>query len=326
MKTALAACAAASLAASCLRTALAAPTGATSGGVTVYSTPGSAQVYIDDEPRGITSEKGRIVLRGLSAGAHTVRANRDGYREWTKDVSIESGKMLAVRAELEPVSGKPPSAPPPAASPAIAKAYQGMKIGRTYVVESVTKMPGVGMTINATYEYRVQSIDLDALTLTYAVDTAITSSMNGMAMPSSNKSENKTISIKEKPASPPPANGVPQGVMAPYESDVIEVKACVRSNTPQADGQTDLWTCDEKRDLPVRWGDGTRMLPFTFVKSITQSLDPGDKSRYADTTVDQWNSDELPEFAPFLWSHIVSDMKSGASDVTMRLVQVREPR
>ena len=66
------------------------------------TSPGGAQVYIDDEPVGTTSLVGRLRLSSLTAGAHRIRVSREGYRRYESTVLVTpSLKNLAVK--LEPV-------------------------------------------------------------------------------------------------------------------------------------------------------------------------------------------------------------------------------
>lgn len=88
------------------------PTGsASSPALIVQSTPGGAQVYVDDEPVGTTSREGRLKLSQVAPGEHTIRVSLPGYRDHTQQVSLSAGEALAVAANLEPL--KPTSGPAP---------------------------------------------------------------------------------------------------------------------------------------------------------------------------------------------------------------------
>jgi outer membrane lipoprotein-sorting protein len=68
----------------------------------VVSQPHGAQLYLDDVPKGVTSEnEGRLVLEDVDPGSHRVRLTIAGYKEWTKTVSPDSGDDLAIEATLD---------------------------------------------------------------------------------------------------------------------------------------------------------------------------------------------------------------------------------
>lgn len=90
----------------------------------IVSSPGDAQVYIDDEPMGTTSPEGRLKLTKLGAGEHRVRVAHTGYRDFEKTISLTSGPTtVAASLQQTPAANQPanplasPSASPPA-SPA----------------------------------------------------------------------------------------------------------------------------------------------------------------------------------------------------------------
>jgi hypothetical protein len=82
----------------------------------ILSTPGDAQVYIDDEPIGTTSPEGRLRMSKLGAGEHRVRVSHAGYKDFEQTAKLVSG-LLTVTAELQQAAAAAPSAPPPASQP-----------------------------------------------------------------------------------------------------------------------------------------------------------------------------------------------------------------
>ncbi len=101
----------------------------------VEVTPGGAQVYVDDEPQGSTSQAGRLRLSQLSPGAHTVRVSLAGHRDFEQSVDLVAGETARVSGALEaaqapavvnplagggtrptPAQEPPPTAPGPGAS------------------------------------------------------------------------------------------------------------------------------------------------------------------------------------------------------------------
>ena len=65
------------------------------GSVTVNSAPDGADVYVDDNFVGNTP----AVLK-LSQGKHTVKVSQDGYRAWTKDISVFADSEVNLKAAL----------------------------------------------------------------------------------------------------------------------------------------------------------------------------------------------------------------------------------
>jgi hypothetical protein len=66
------------------------------GTVTVTSTPDSAEIYAD----GAFVGNATAALK-LSAGKHTIRAVMPGYKEWSKEISVQAGSELKLAAVLE---------------------------------------------------------------------------------------------------------------------------------------------------------------------------------------------------------------------------------
>jgi hypothetical protein len=67
----------------------------------IESSPGSAHVYVDDEPVGTTSSEGRLKLSTLGPGQHRVRLSLDGYRDDSQDVALAAGAVLELKVTLE---------------------------------------------------------------------------------------------------------------------------------------------------------------------------------------------------------------------------------
>jgi len=73
----------------------------------IQSTPGGANVYVDDVPMGTTSAEGRLRLPTLLSGQHTVRVGLDGYSEYEQTVRLQSGQTASLSAVLQPSSPAP---------------------------------------------------------------------------------------------------------------------------------------------------------------------------------------------------------------------------
>src|SRR5258706_8871124 len=65
------------------------------------TTPGSAEVYVDDVLRGTSdSIKGKILVDGLRAGLHSVRVLKEGFNEYRINVSLEEGRQTDLQVAI----------------------------------------------------------------------------------------------------------------------------------------------------------------------------------------------------------------------------------
>lgn len=74
--------------------------------VSLLTQPNGVQVYVDDVFRGMTSAEGRLVVEGLTPGAHRVRMNLIGYTEAARTVDLKPGETVTIEAKLEPAGPK----------------------------------------------------------------------------------------------------------------------------------------------------------------------------------------------------------------------------
>lgn len=72
------------------------------GGLRVTSQPPSADVWLDGRRVGTTP----LVLEGVAAGPHTVEVRAESGETYVKDVDVEPGGSVAVRAEFTPAIGR----------------------------------------------------------------------------------------------------------------------------------------------------------------------------------------------------------------------------
>jgi hypothetical protein len=105
------------------------------GSLRIQTTPGEAEVYINDEPKGITSPAGEIRLPNLKPGSYKVRVSLSGYQSWENTITIAAGEnqtipvTLAQRARVNPVKNDP--APPatgiplPGLAPPVVQFFEG---------------------------------------------------------------------------------------------------------------------------------------------------------------------------------------------------------
>lgn len=73
--------------------------------LTVSTRPPGATVSIDGEVRGATPPGGGLKL-GLAAGRHTIRIERQGYRDETGNLLAEFGEPITLDLALKPAPGK----------------------------------------------------------------------------------------------------------------------------------------------------------------------------------------------------------------------------
>ena len=65
------------------------------------TTPGSAEVYVDDVLRGTSDAiKGKILVDGLRAGLHSVRVLKEGFNEYRINVSLEEGRQTDLQVAI----------------------------------------------------------------------------------------------------------------------------------------------------------------------------------------------------------------------------------
>jgi serine/threonine-protein kinase len=75
----------------------AASSGAQTGALTIDSRPTGSNVFVDGQLIGTTP----LSMTSVSAGEHTVRIERDGYRPWTTSVRVVGGTNNRVAGSLE---------------------------------------------------------------------------------------------------------------------------------------------------------------------------------------------------------------------------------
>ena len=73
------------------------PPSALSGSIAITSFPAGAMVFVDGTPRGTTP----VILPEIPTGNHRVALSFKGYDEWNHTISVGSGQMAAINAELE---------------------------------------------------------------------------------------------------------------------------------------------------------------------------------------------------------------------------------
>jgi TPR repeat protein len=71
------------------------------------TTPGGAQVYVNDEFKGGSSADGSLVVAKLPNGSYRVRVSLAGYNDWNQNVEVKPGAPVPVAVKLER-AGPPP--------------------------------------------------------------------------------------------------------------------------------------------------------------------------------------------------------------------------
>jgi len=95
------------------------------GGLRIQSTPGETQVYLNDEPKGMTSREGEIRLPDLKPGTYNVRVSLLGYQSWENSVTVETGEVQTLYVTLvkepgdNPVKGNPAPVQPVTPNPSV---------------------------------------------------------------------------------------------------------------------------------------------------------------------------------------------------------------
>ena len=77
------------------------------GMLKIRSQPGEAQVYVNDEPKGITSPEGDLKLSDLDPGTYHVRVVLTGYKTWENSLDVTVGETATAFVTLEKQSLAP---------------------------------------------------------------------------------------------------------------------------------------------------------------------------------------------------------------------------
>lgn len=116
---------------------------ARTGTLKVQSQPGEAQVYLNDEPKGMTSAGGDFRLSGLAAGTYRLRVSLAGYKSWENSIKVTAGETETVFVTLEQ-KASPPTVTLEADTTSI---QSGQAVRLSWVSENATDVdiePGVG--------------------------------------------------------------------------------------------------------------------------------------------------------------------------------------
>jgi hypothetical protein len=111
------------------------PVASQAGGLIIKSSPGEAEVYLDDSPKGFTSREGDFRLPNLPPRSYSLRVSLFGYESFEQRLTIVAGEEQTVNVTLTQKSPTPPgndnpsapAAPSPGAVPASGIPVPGLK-------------------------------------------------------------------------------------------------------------------------------------------------------------------------------------------------------
>nr|QNO51334.1 hypothetical protein HDBBLJII_00031 [Methanosarcinales archaeon ANME-1 ERB6] len=72
-----------------------------SSSIYVASSPSGASVYLDGSYEGKTPK----TITGVSAGSHTIKLSKSGYKDYTRTTSVKAGKRTIIKANLRQAIG-----------------------------------------------------------------------------------------------------------------------------------------------------------------------------------------------------------------------------
>jgi len=77
------------------------------GTLKIQSQPGEAQVYVNDEPKGMTSSSGELRLTGITPGTYRLRVALAGYKTWENSLPVNAGETATAFVTLEKLNLAP---------------------------------------------------------------------------------------------------------------------------------------------------------------------------------------------------------------------------
>ncbi|MFZ0962202.1 MAG: PEGA domain-containing protein [Terriglobia bacterium] len=77
------------------------PPAPATGMLKIQSQPGEAQVYVNDEPKGMTSPEGELRLSGLAPGTYRLRVALPDYKTWENSITVTAGETVEAFVTLE---------------------------------------------------------------------------------------------------------------------------------------------------------------------------------------------------------------------------------
>lgn len=83
---------------------------AVTGAILIASKPSRAQVVLDGQPMGSTSDK-PLALKNLEPRAHSLRLTKEGYEPWEQSVEVVAGQEQSLVAHLDRATASNPAPP-----------------------------------------------------------------------------------------------------------------------------------------------------------------------------------------------------------------------
>ena len=104
--------------------------GPRAGNLNVETKPGEAEVYLNDEPKGIASRAGKLRLSGLPTGAYKLRVSSMAYQSWENEIKVNAGETQTVFVTLlEKTAVRSPERPAETTvAPSAARAVSGFPV------------------------------------------------------------------------------------------------------------------------------------------------------------------------------------------------------
>ncbi len=119
------------------------------GVLNLTSDPGDVQVYLNDEPQGMTSAEGHELLR-MPPGTYRLRLSLPGYKDFEQQVTLVPGKEQEITAKLETVG------PPPFQASDVVEMLQGKMSPKR--IATLIQERGVDFELNPDLEKRLRGL------------------------------------------------------------------------------------------------------------------------------------------------------------------------
>ena len=228
------------------------PIMADTGKILLQSDPTGASIYVDGELLGEVDEdiwgfedehefesgyEFYWTSVGVSAGTHTLKLTKSGYKDWTKTITVESGGRTYVRAILE---SAPITTPTPTPTPIVTQVGQ-VKIGSS---PEGAKLYIDGEYYGETEYYSPEPIGLKAGTYTikltkegYKDHTETITVKGGYIHKMTIILESLPVTPTETPATPTPTEPT-QAPSAPAKAPLLTISQTILKEEPKVGEET----------------------------------------------------------------------------------------
>src|SRR5574340_1512227 len=117
--------------------------------LTLHSDPGDTQVYINDQPRGMTDAEGSEVIH-LPPGSYRVRLSLPGYEDFVQAVTLAPGGKQEITAKLQEAG------PPPFTADDVSEMLHGKMSPKR--IATLVQERGVDFALNPEVEKRLRGL------------------------------------------------------------------------------------------------------------------------------------------------------------------------